>query len=366
MSRDAVKHQEEGREMGGNALNHTSVRLTKKNYERMANECVARLQAAYSGKRIEALGSYNTKADFGDCDILIESSPEYDPHKMARAVQAVEIVRNGPVTSVGVVVRPEVETYDGNVFQVDFIKIEPEAFDFALGYFGRGDAGNLLGRLYHACGLAFRHDGLYYYFRDPENPDYKLCEILITQDFSKALKFMDYDPIVYSKGFNTKTDIYEFVASSRFFNTSIFLLENRNARSRVRDRKRPMYMEFLKWCEEERGLNSFEYPKDKKTWLPRLFEIFPECKTAFRKAEEKLSKIKAVKSKFNGQRASEITGLQGKDLGGLMKAFKESFDSSESQREFILKATDSEIEERVLAINISFLNDRQTKPFRPV
>lgn len=55
--------------MGGNALSYTAVRLTKKNYERMAADCVAKLRALYPSKRIEALGSYRSKADFGDCDI---------------------------------------------------------------------------------------------------------------------------------------------------------------------------------------------------------------------------------------------------------------------------------------------------------
>lgn len=152
--------------MGGNALSHTSVRLTKKNYERTASECVAKLRALYPGKRVEALGSYRNKADFGDCDILIESGAHYDPHQAAAALSAVEVVRNGPVTSVGVVVRPEVPQLDGNVFQVDLIKMEPEAFDFAMGYFGHGDTGNLLGRIAHAQGVSLRHDGLYFYYRD--------------------------------------------------------------------------------------------------------------------------------------------------------------------------------------------------------
>lgn len=55
--------------MGGNALSCTSVRLTKKNYDRVSGDCVAKLRALYPGKRVEALGSYHSKADFGDCDI---------------------------------------------------------------------------------------------------------------------------------------------------------------------------------------------------------------------------------------------------------------------------------------------------------
>lgn len=136
--------------MGGNALSCISVRLTKKNYDRMAADCVAQLRARYPGKRIEALGSYRAKSDFGDCDILIEGGDYYDPHQAAAALDAVEVVRNGPVTSVGVIVRPEVPRRDGNVFQVDLIKIDPVSFDFAMGYFGAADTGNLVGRIAHS------------------------------------------------------------------------------------------------------------------------------------------------------------------------------------------------------------------------
>lgn len=128
--------------MGGKALSaNVAIRLTKANYERLASECVAKLRAAYPGMRIEVLGNYLDKADFGDCDILIE---------------AVEVVRNGPVTSIGVIVRPEAPFRDGNVFQVDLIRMPLEAFDFALAYFGRGDAGNLLGRIARAMGRVAR------------------------------------------------------------------------------------------------------------------------------------------------------------------------------------------------------------------
>jgi hypothetical protein len=91
--------------MGGHALSCTSVRLTKSNYEHIASDCVSKLRAVYPGKRIEALGSYRSKADFGDCDILIEGGAPYDPYVAAEAINAVEIVPNGPVTSVGIMRR---------------------------------------------------------------------------------------------------------------------------------------------------------------------------------------------------------------------------------------------------------------------
>lgn len=330
--------------MGGNALSCTTVRLTKKNYERMAADCVSKLRALYPDKRVEALGSYRAKADFGDCDILVEGGDPYDPHVVAAALDAVEVVRNGPVTSIGILVRPEVPVKDGNVFQVDLIKMESEAFSFALGYFGHGDAGNLLGRLYHACGLSLRHDGLFYYVRDG---DYKFREIALTRSFEEALPFMGYDPVEYAKGFDTQEDIYRFVAGSPYFNPSIFLLENRNARSRVRDKKRVMYMQFLKFCEAHPNLTAFQYPEDKAAWLPRIAEYFPSFRAEYDKAQADLAEQRAVKAKFNGEWVSRLTGLQGKELGALMKRFKESFDSPEQLHKFVLEHSPLGIEVRI-------------------
>src|SRR3546814_19552039 len=110
--------------MGGNALSVTSVRLNKEDYERVASECLGKLRSEFLGKRIEALGSYHAKASFGDCDILIESGPDYDPNQAAAALNPIEIVRNGHVTSVGDRVNPEVRSNEGNVFTCDLIKKE--------------------------------------------------------------------------------------------------------------------------------------------------------------------------------------------------------------------------------------------------
>lgn len=330
--------------MGGNALTCTSVRLTKNNYERVAEDCVSKLRALYPGKRIEALGSFRTKVDFGDCDILIEGGDYYDPQQAAAALEPVEVVRNGPVTSVGVLVRPEVPHRDGNVFQVDLIKMAPDAFDFAMSYFGHGDTGNLLGRIAHAQGVSLRHDGLFFYYRDG---DHKFREILLTQKFAEALPFLGYAPEGLAQGFETQEDIYNYVASSPFFNRDIFLLENRNAKSRVRDKKRKMYMEFLLWCEARPALTAFKYPESKAAWLPRIAEHFPLFQAEYDQAVADLAELRAVKDKFNGEWVSQLTGRQGKALGVLMKRFKDSFGSADELRAFVLTNSLEGIEARV-------------------
>lgn len=329
--------------MGGNALSHTSVRLTKQTYERVAADVVARLKTRYPGNRVYAIESYRAKPDFGDLDVLIESTG-YDPHQAAQALGAVEVVRNGPVTSVGLLVRPETPAADGNVFQVDLIRMDPQAFDFASCYFRNNDMGNLVGRVAHAMFVSLRHDGLVFYFRDG---DYKFREIVLTRDWGEALAFLGYDPERYTQGFEDLEEIFQYVTTTPYFSPAIFLLENRNARARVRDRKRPTYNAFLSWCAARQNLPVFEFPQDKKAWLPRIAEFFPHFQAEYDKAVADLAELRAVKEKFNGDWVSQITGLKGKELGGLMKRFKESFETPEQQRDFVLNSTVTDLEARV-------------------
>ena len=223
--------------MGGNALSYTTVRLTSKNYFRMADHCVEKLRALYPHGRFEAIQSYASKADFGDLDILAFDS-NFDPHTAAAALGSVETVRNGSVTSLGIKVNPDLPYLDGNVFQVDLIYAPLSEFDFSSAYFRFSDLGNLLGRIAHAMGLTLGHDGLTLRMRDGTH---MFANITLTRDYDQALSFLGYDPSVFANGFNTLSDIFAYVASSPFFNPDIFLLENRNNASRTRDRKRPTY-----------------------------------------------------------------------------------------------------------------------------
>lgn len=324
--------------MGGNALSaNVAIRLTKKNADRLAAECVAKLHALYPGRRMAYLSSYHTKSDAGDADILVEADERYDPHQAAAALDAVEVVRNGPVTSIGVIVRPEVPHRDGNVFQVDLIRTAPEEFDYACGYFMWSDLGNLIGRVAHAGGTSHKHNGLYFYFRDPESPDRLFREILLTRDHEKALAYLGYDAVRFAQGFDTLETIFEYAASSEFFNRDIYLLENRNAVSRIRDRKRPAYMGFLKWCEARPELPAFDYPEDKKAWLPRMAGHFPHFQAEYDQALADLAVLRAVKAKFNGALVSTWTGLEGKQLGQVMAAWRKKFESTEAMHKFILE-----------------------------
>lgn len=329
--------------MGGNALSMGSVRLDVRDYDQVAALCVSKLQALYPQGRVAAIPSYRSKDSHGDLDLLL-TAEGYDPFKAAEALGAVEVVRNGPVTSVGVAV-PADEPGDANkVFQVDLIYIDAPSFDYSYGYYSFNDLGNLIGRTAHAAGLSHKHNGLWYFVRDG---DYKFREILLTRDYCEALTFLGYDAERFKQGFDTLEDIFQYVVSSAYFNRDIFLLENRNAKSRIRDRKRFTYMSFLTHCEERPDLPAFQYPAEKSEWLPRIAEHFAHFQVEYDQALADLAELRAVKAKFNGEWVSKLTGLHGKELGELMKCFKESFESVEAQRAFVLNNSLDDIEARV-------------------
>ena len=115
------------------------------------------------------------------------------------------------------------------------------------------------------------------------------------------------------------------VTSSPYFNRDIYLLENRNAKSRMRDSKRVMYREFLTWCENRDDLPEFsiedkeEYRKEQ---LSNALSRFPEFKRRYDDVIIRLEHSKKLRSKFNGDIVRKITGFYGASLGIFIKEFR--------------------------------------------
>lgn len=69
-------------------------------------------------------------------------------------------------------------------------------------------------------------------------------EIPFNFSFFQALSYLGLDPVVYIKGFDTKEDIFNFVANSHFFHPSFFDISEMNSDKKRRDRKRTILNEF--------------------------------------------------------------------------------------------------------------------------
>lgn len=316
--------------MGGNALaSRGATRCSRDDALQVLDDFYARFaqitQHLGSAARVEPIAAYRNKPDFGDLDVLVDSRvfQAMPPAVVVEALSAsygkpLPWAKNGPVLSVGLPL-PVNASEQSRCLQLDLISTPEVEFAFSLAYFSWNDMGNLVGRVAHKMGLKFGHDGLWLPMRDGTN---LFDELLVTRDFEAALSLLGFDPARWREGFDNLDDIYQFVASGQRFNPDLYPLEHRNHTARVRDKKRPVYMGFLRWIEAQTTLNHYPWAQDKSAYLPDVMTAFPALQTEYGRSLDRLAQAKAVRACFNGEVVAEITGLTGKALGEFMAHFK--------------------------------------------
>lgn len=327
--------------MGGKAIKNTPVRrFERSEYFELEARVLAQLRSDFSGRRIEAIPAYRAKPDFGDMDVLLQSDgltldlPEY----LRDTFGSREVVPNGNVIS-----------FEHAQFQVDLILTPLGYYQASLNYFSWNDLGNLLGRIVHAHGRAkLGHTGLTYPFK---HGDYMFEELAVERDWAVILPAFGFDYTRYLEGFDTTEDIFRFVTASPYFNRDIYLLHNRNAKSRVRDAKRKTYTDFLDWLEQqpEGALPAYAYPEDRLALLPRLFDALPGFREKFEDTQRRFDEHVLFKERFNGEVVRALTGRNDKELGALMKHLRELAGSPAALKEWVLEASDAQLREHVLA-----------------
>ena len=169
-----------------------------------------------------------------------------------------------------------------------------------------------------------------------------LGDISLSKDINTILAFAELEAERFLQGFDTLEDIFRFAASSPYFNKAIYLLDNRNHASRIRDKKRATYNALLKWLETQENLNT--YPWDtlreqggrqiKESFLQRAFEWFPAAKPHYEQLLAHNELRKRANEKFNGVLIQSWVGLEGKELGAFMKYLREQGDVE--KQDFIL------------------------------
>lgn len=303
--------------MGGKALKNAKTRRYQADeYHALTKEVRDKLLWGYRGwedkgfgrvNQVEVIGAYRSKESFGDMDVLYTtlSGDPVDETFIRDKFSPIEIVRNGSVIS-----------FDYKELQIDLIHSHQDSFEYAANYFAWNDLGNLNGRIAHGFGVKHGHRGLTLPLRDG---DQQFAEIVLTTDHSKALRFMGLDPDRFQEGFEDLREIFDFVTSSHYFNPDNYKLENLNTIAKTRDRKRPTYNAFLEHTKDWKGPTwTNPHKLDKKMWIPFILDQFPEARSDFDRAMEKLVFQQFIKTKFNGTLVSEITGLVGKELGQFM------------------------------------------------
>jgi hypothetical protein len=259
-------------------------------------------------------------------DVLFESDELKEDLKqyIVRTFNPKELVKNGAVNS-----------FEYKEFQIDLICVPRKNFQTSVDYFAWNDLGNLMGRVSHKLGFKLGHEGLSMTFRDG---DYQYAEVSVSRDARQIFAFLDYDYERFLDGFDTVEEIFNFASSSKYFNKEIYSLDNRNHASRVRDRKRKTYNEFLTWVEVTEGLPAYPWAQMKEQggrqykdeFLRLAFDHFPGFKEQHDKVQHNFNVWKQVKAAFNGSLVREWTGLQDRELGEFMKHLRTTAAPQES------------------------------------
>jgi len=332
--------------MGGNALKNTNtVRVTTETLNRVVERLTEYFEVNYPMLQVEPVKSYGSKETHGDLDLLYSVKPEFSTVTTVTTVHFthfvddyIKMLTEKNLEYKGNVLSFPYDLGDGTYLQVDLIRTRPEIFEMSQCYFNYNDLSNLLGRMTKKLGFKLGHDGLSYIERDG---DYIITDEVFSVNYYDALEFLELDVEKYKSGFNTLEELFEYVASSPYFNPDIYLLHNRNHVSRVRDKKRKTYNLFLKWCEENNdNLNHYPYNNTndydgygsanniQETFIKKLFEKYPLL--AYKNLQNRAKYIldKNFKNYFNGVVVKDFiekeTGkvIEGKELGYYMKRIK--------------------------------------------
>lgn len=333
--------------MGGNALKNIETRRYQK-YEYF--ELFKEIHLLYNNSLIHnafafvLLPSYENKETFGDMDILINT--EYikkDLKRIKEIFKPNEVYNNGNVIS-----------FDYKQLQIDFIFMRDEYFNSSLNYYSYNDLGNLMGRVANNLGTKYGHAGLIKKLYSEDRTKI-LDEVHISNDTEKIFDFLGFDYSKYKEGFIELEDIFNYVISSQFFSKELFAYENLDHQNRTRNRKRKTYQSFLDYIENNEIKNNFSYEGNRSFALSRIDFYFPEVmiykRIELAKEREKIKE--RIKEKFNGSIVSNLTKLEGSELGKfiqLFKASKESFD------EYILNTNFENIKDDIILLYKTEIN----------
>ena len=305
--------------MGGMALKEHCRRFSKEEFL-AATEAFQRKFRGIFRVPIQLIPYYLEKDSFGDADFVVESDslpPDWKQTIIKKfGLQDGDYKSNGDVFSMAFC-----------QLQVDLILTQKKYFRSSINYFEFNDLGNLSGRLAKKLGIKHGHKGLSLVIRHKSRADHILAEIELETDNAKEkiYSILGLDPNFIP---NSLDDIFNFVASSRFFDPDIYLLDNRNAVSRVRDKKRKTYSEFLKWCEANPDSKKYSFPEKNERGGYSLREpyyteiVLKEWPWVEKEVDQIIAEFELdqkFKEVYNGDVVKSLTGFEGKCLGAFMK-----------------------------------------------
>ena len=226
-------------------------RMSPDLYKRMIAECRPKLEALFNNVAIPR--DAPNKKDYGDIDFLVEGI-----NPSVQAQELWEITK----TSLGAelhVSRTQSQSFGiphpdvmGAFVQIDIeLSIGNGTLDatdlFEWTKFMKGDADllQIIGIAHRPLGLTCNSQGLHVRLEQIEPYDGRKALLFLTRDPMRVMQFYGFDTEKYGKGFESETEVFDWVAAGRFFSSEIFDRRVEKSNDRIRQTKRPMYRRFV-------------------------------------------------------------------------------------------------------------------------
>lgn len=327
--------------MGGNLFK--AGRVTKERYEEILASLIPVLDKHF-GDRYRIPKPYRDKADYGDVDIILDAAVIMNRSDWRKSLCA----------DLGVEETHSVRNIFSMLymnFQVDIFMTATKELESSANFMSYNILGNLSGRIYHKFNLRFGEAGLFYVLRGFNNHISK--EILVTRDMEKILSFIDLSYERWKKGFDNVEQIFEYVISSKYFCSNSYSPEYYNIRKRANER--PDFVKFLDYIEKNKIEKNYPFERPKEIYLDQIDAYFQtNLKDAHSKHLVKQERLGKIAEKFNGRIVMELLKIEGKELGGFIGLYKNSFENETAFEDFILIATPKQIEQDILLKDVYY------------
>ena len=322
--------------IGGLALKTTFTRrYDREEFDAISVELLDILKNDFS--RVTMPLFYKNKKSFGDADILVsmEGFNKDVREYIINTFNPNEIFHNGNCWS-----------FDYKELQIDLITVSGDDFDTNNNYLNFNDMGNFIGRIAQGFGLKYGQQGLWYehYFKGSN-----IARIDISKNYEDIFKFLGLSYERYLEGFDELEDIFEYIATCKFFNWKMFQMDKLNKINRDRNLKRKSYMSFLEWMDRNVADDEhlYQFDKTQDEYNKMIAEAFPyaNLELEIRRVEYEYCKSLYVKSKFSGRTVMDTYGLEGKQLGEAMTGFKTFIENNSRKMSYDDFIIDNSIED---------------------
>ncbi|MDD5149780.1 MAG: hypothetical protein PHC28_04780 [Flavobacterium sp.] len=305
--------------MGGRALSCGSVRIDKLTYEKVCESVLTELKMKYPTGIFKIAEILPDKETFGDLDIIYSNDSKIDTSKLSW------IQSDGSnYTPKFPYINSDITSFDylldnGEIFQIDLVKIPIECLSFAVQYFSYGDCGNIIGRAYKYAGFKLTFEGLKYKYLSK----YTSKLLTLTVNWQEALDFLEY-PVYQEYEFKDILSVFDYCFSTPYANTDIYQIENSNHVDRIRNKKRPMFMAMQQYINDNPNCTA-DYRLDidihRTNFLEKAFNQFPNFKIEYDNCVKIDINEQLYREKFNGNIVRLITGYEGKELSVFIQNF---------------------------------------------